>query len=135
MTTSPLKVRVRNRRTKVGHFFDECWRVNFYVLAPTTDDAVARFIKSQFGKVYESPGTAAGRCFVYTEPGKGMGIIIALYGWEMTSAWLGALAHESFHAAEAVADRSGMPHGYDSSEAFAYLVESIFRRSLDLIEK
>lgn len=135
MTKSPLKIRVRNRRSKVGHFFDECWRVNFYVMAPTTDERVASFIKSQFGKEFKSPGPAAGRCFVYTEPGKGMGIIIALYGWEMASAWLGALAHESFHAAEAVARRSGMPRSSDSSEAFAYLIESIFRRSLDIIEK
>ena len=128
---------MKTSKQKVLWFYDECWRVNFYVLPNTTPENVAEFIDNQFGLKYRiQADTAAARCYEIVDgEGVQVGIVIALHGWKMDAKWLSYLAHECFHAAEYVADRCGLKHCDKSSEAFAYLIESIFRRSLDRILK
>lgn len=124
------------KKHQVHWFYDTCWRENFYVLCPATQEEVADFLKTQFSMNYHDTVPVGGLCIsIDNKQGVHQATVIVISEWKMSPQCLGILAHECFHAAESTLNNCGVRHCNKSSEAFAYLIESIFRRSLELILK
>lgn len=120
-----------------GWFHDECWRASVHVIWPVGPEEMRNYIRYQFGLDWD-PGTGepGGRCIeVVGKNGLGCANIIALRDWDPTSpSSVSILAHEAFHAAEHILSDRATPHKESvTSETFAYLIESIVRRSMEIL--
>lgn len=119
-----------------GWFYDSCWRANVHLIWPATPEVLSRFIKKRFGVDYAKQEPFSGRCVeIEDDELTSGGQVIALHHFEMTPEWLGVLAHEVQHCTNWILWARGIKCVPESEEAFCYLQESIFRRSLELLTK
>lgn len=121
---------------KEAWFWDECYRANIHILWPATPIILERFMKKRFNTDYKDELPFSGRTIeVEDEKMTSGGQVIALSHWENTPIWIAVLAHEVYHATNWILWRRGLKCVPESEEAFCYLFESIFRRSLELLNR
>jgi len=120
-----------NLSLRVAHFFDECYRANFYLLAPCTTEQFQGFMLHQFRHSTDHILTAGATTHATHEGA--FSVVIALKHFSITAADLDSLAHECLHATQIVLDRAGVILSDNSEEAFCYLHGSIVRRCLIML--
>lgn len=126
---------------KSSLFFDECWKVTIALIHPTkkgvvvTDQDILAFCKGNNVHDYQADNKpfAARTVDVWSKEG-GQCIIIAVSDIGDKD-HVSYLAHEAFHAMEYIMEAKGVRHSPETSEAFAYLLESIFLRCYKLLNK
>lgn len=110
------------------HIYDETYKVNFYVSYGVKSEEFKRAVKrilrldKELENILENLG--CGKCIEYkTDEG------VILWIWtKYKNPW--QLAHECFHGMCFVMDAIKMPLRSENDEAYAYLLESIMRRTL-----
>lgn len=119
-----------------GWFYDECWRVNCHILwGLKKDKQVHRFVKRVFGLEYERPfNSCLARCLDVNTPNTRAQVIV-IKNWEWTAHGMDALSHEALHATHNVLRDRGMRLNDETEEAYAYLLGSIVRRALIILNQ
>lgn len=131
-------------RHNVAWFYDECWRCSIHLLWPLpgkelTGKQIDKYLRNQFkdktGPMeIPSDDMFDGRCSELGAECHGVHVI-SLREWEMTPKWISCLSHECFHATEQALSQRGMVLNDASSEAYAYLMQSMVKRCLDILTK
>lgn len=117
---------------------DACWDADVWILFPCDERALVGFVKRKFKQTLEpddKPGFL-GR-FVCVEDGQGnqQGHVIALSKWKNTPACIAVLVHECFHVTHNILTDRGVQLNDDTSEVFAYLLDSLVSRSMKLLNR
>ena len=129
-----LMVRREVKGIKSGWFYSPTWKAGINVLWDVSMDDLAAFIKRNYGRDYNKERVAAGRCIqISNEEGQTVAIIIVVFKWRGAAQDYAVLAHEAFHAAENILQDHGIRHCDETSEVYAYLVQEIVDRSLQII--
>jgi hypothetical protein len=112
-------------------FYDEVYQQNIYILETCSAEQLQDFVRKTFHEPkYKSVRCFNGRC-VHRD---GKGTIIALRDkFTFSPVDLGTLSHECFHAVEYIMEERGMRLVHETSEAYAYLLGSLVKRSLCLL--
>lgn len=132
--------RVRDRKIgcNVGWFYDPTYRANVELIWPVTGDMVSAYVKKRCGIDYPIDQAFGAKCVeVLTDNGDTHLNIVCLTEWNLKDASdVAMLAHEVFHCAEHILSRRGIDLvSKVTTEPYAYLIESIMRRCLYLLEK
>jgi hypothetical protein len=119
-----------------GWFRDEVYQANVYLLWPfgrrflPFRDTAGYFKRSHQFIPNNLDDTPDGRCI--SIPGRG--VVIFLSRWRGTPEDHSTLSHEVFHAVSYILDPRGIPYcPGESNEPFAYLLDSLHRRCLQMI--
>lgn len=131
------RIRSKTKDHWVGWFFDETYRENIDIIWPVNQKQVSAYIERRYGLVAEKDDpsdTFGAMCSnIIMDDGTG-GQIISLRGWDASCPKdVSMLTHEVFHCADHILGKRGMPLTAGSTEAYAYLIESIMRRCLILL--
>ena len=128
------------RRRINGHFaawfYEETYRENIDLIWPVDNPKVTAFMKSRFNIKYKSTFEFGGRVVELDNPPHGHHQVICLGVWSRhpDPTDLSFVSHECFHAAENILSKRAIPLVDDSCEAYAYLLESLVRRCLVLLD-
>jgi hypothetical protein len=133
MKTMKKTPKTRRAELKLGQFYDECWQSNIYLLWPCNVEQLNAFTGRNFGCQDSLAGEFAGWC-VNFKTVRASGQVIALREWRGTPEDIATLTHECFHAAEYILEGK-VGHAEATSEVFAYLLGSLVRRCLTVIEE
>lgn len=122
---------------KIAHIWEECYRADIYLLWPATPEQLSKFVRKKTGDAdYDNTAEFGGRCVEHVDGKNGQMLFIALRNWKRRDNYdLATLAHECFHATEYILRHRGFEFTEATSETFAYLFDSIFRRSLEKLLK
>ena len=131
----PELTRFDNAQQSYGWFFDQTWNVNVHLIWPVDSELVNQYVREQFDFEYGNLKEFSGRCLQIMKGESLAVILIALEKWEPTPRWVACLAHECFHAAEMILEERGLKHGLETSEAYTYLLESLVRRCMTILEQ
>lgn len=130
------------RRRINGHwnawFYDETYRENIDLIWPVDEKQMIRFMKDRFDIAYKPEKEFGATCLMINKGSGASHQLICLHEWDRTdNTDLSFLAHEAFHAAEHILSIRGielLPDNRTTAEAYAYLIESIMRRCLILLD-
>lgn len=132
---------MKRRRFKnhwAAYFEDEVYRVRIELLWPVTAKQIKVYIETHYPEVHYDDMRPFGAKCVKFDANSGTHVeIICLSEWKkpLDAYDYSFLAHECFHATSHILTRAGMPlEDFVSSEAYAFLLESIMRRSLLLLD-
>ena len=122
-----------------GHFaawfYEETYRENFGLIWPVNDRRIVAFVKNRFSIDYARKDDEFGASVVEVRTTKGHHQVICLREWDRIDPRdVSMLAHECFHAAEHILSKRGIALGDFTTEPYAYMVESIMRRCLILLD-
>jgi len=120
-----------------AHFYDEVYRVNIELIWPVNNAQVKRYVESEHKTEYTEEGEFGAKCIRIQRSDGAYVNIICLTSWpaKPDATDHSFLTHEAFHATTHILARAGMPlEIFVSSEAYAFLLESIVRRSLILLD-
>lgn len=121
---------------KIARIREECYQVNIYLLWPAKVQQLERYVQENLDENYRDTDDFVGRCVENISSENGQTIVIALEQFKRNNIQnLTTLAHECFHAAEYILHHRGIFHSAATSEAYAYLSDSIFRRCLEKLLK
>lgn len=116
-----------------GYFYSTSWKAGVYVVFNTDQLGVKRFFKHQFDMDYEMK-PCGGRCVeVLNKEKEEVGNVIILPEWDGGPKSHSILAHEALHATYNILAGRGMRLSVESEEAYAYLIQEIVDRSLQII--
>lgn len=117
-----------------AYFEDDVYRVRIEVLWPVTAKQIKSYVEHYYPEVqYDDMRPFAAKCVKFdTKGGTHVEIIcLAEWGSKLDEYDYSFLAHECFHATSHILTRAGMQlEDFVSSEAYAFLMESIMRRCL-----
>lgn len=119
---------------KTRRFSDEVYGAEFVLVSDGTPAQFARFMHSHYDKSYELDEDLKGQCCCLTDHGIYTVVIYIKHFPRNSPFWTASLAHEVFHAVENIMDYYGVPHTDDSSEAWAYYLDFVLRRCLELLK-
>ncbi len=143
-SASPPGMRIRSRYDRglfFGWFFIETYKAVVQIVWPIkgrrlTAAQVRAYIKRNFELDYENADSVshcAGACIEILGP-KGATLILLTQSWEGDADQLAVLAHECFHATDDILSKKGVHMvNNTNNEPHAYLLESIFRRCLEML--
>lgn len=119
-----------------AYFFDPIYKASVHVIWPCTKDQSNAYCDMQLEQANRRvKEAAAGSCYdIEADSGVKLNVI-ALAQWPSNRRMLETLCHESFHCAEFIMQRVAISHCDETSEAWAYLLDSIFGRCLDILAK
>lgn len=127
--------RVHKHGHNTGWFWCTSWRANVHIIWPVDAKKITAYIKRTFDLDYvPSPGPFGGRCIEIHDNGYDAQVLCFM-SWKGDDFDHGALAHEAMHATEHILTARGMKLTPDTTEAYAYLVQEIVDRSLQIINK
>ena len=120
----------------VGGFYDETYRANVDIIWPVRAVHIAGYVKRRTGitdyKLDDDFGAKTVEC---CNPEGGEINIICLRTWSLNDPRdVAMLAHEVFHVAEHILSRRNITLTSGQTEPYAYLIESIMRRCLTLLD-
>lgn len=119
---------------KTRRFADEVYGTNFVIISDCTPARFAWFMHRRYDKSYECDNDLKGQCLAHTDSIGIYTIIIYIRCWRNNSpSAIATLAHEAFHAVEDCLDYHGLPHNEGSSEAWAYYLDFVLRRCLEVL--
>lgn len=120
---------------KTRRFSDEVYGTEFVLISDCTPAHFAWFMHKRYDKSYECDNDLKGQCISRTDAARQYTVIIYIRQWYRNSPFcIATLAHEAFHAVEDVMDYHGLPHNEGSSEAWAYYLDFVLRRCLELLK-
>lgn len=118
---------------KTRRFADKVYGAEFVLVSDCAPAQFARFMHKHYDKLYELDEDLKGQCLARVDRGLHTVIIYIRQWYRNSPACTATLAHEVFHAVEEVMDYYGVPHTDDSSEAWAYYLDFVLRRCLELL--
>lgn len=120
---------------KTRRFSDEVYGTEFVLVSDCTPEQFARFMHKHYDESYERDDDLRGQCLSQTQTNQGgFTVFIYLRQWKRNSpAAIATLAHEVFHAVEGSMEYYGLPHTGVPSEAWAYYLDFVLRRCLELL--
>lgn len=113
-------------------FTDEVYGSDFVLLWNATPEQLNRHILSKYDKSYDGDSDFVGRC-IETHELKRHTIIIMLPEWRRTAQGISILVHELLHATERALTCRDIEHTAETSEAYAYFLDSLTRRCLNIL--
>lgn len=117
---------------KTRRFSDEVYGAQFVLVSDCTPAQFARFVWRHYDKEYELDEDLKGQCLTHTR--HGFTVLIYIRHWRRNSPTdIATLAHEVFHAVEGSMEYHGVLHR-DVSEAWAYYLDFVLRRCLELLK-
>jgi len=126
---------------KSSVFYDECWKVSVALIYSfrkgviVNDLDILEFCKANGVNDYRIDNRPFAARTVEATHNNGSRCIIIALSDRSDKDVLSYLAHESFHAAEYILESKSIAHSPQTSEVFAYLLESIFNRCLAILTK
>lgn len=117
---------------KTRTFIDEIYESRFVLLWGATAEQFKQHIRARYDKSYDGDVDFVGRCFETNAPTVHT-VIIMLPNWRRTPRGLAILVHELFHAVEYTLRARGIEHTDETSEAYAYFLDSLVRRCLNIL--
>lgn len=117
---------------------DDCWDADVWILYPCDEPALTRFVEKKFKKILEpdeKPGFLGRFVSIEDDDGNSLGHVIALSKWRNSPANVAILVHEALHVTHSILSDRGVELNDDTSEAFAYLLDSLVRRCLERLNK
>lgn len=116
--------------------YEPCYEVDIFFLCPATAESY-RNLCHTFDKTYDDEEDGRdfphARCF---EVEGSQIIVIGLRSWDSKSpVWAGALAHECLHAAQMILEARGIFLCDETSEVYAYLLDSLVRRATSVLSR
>lgn len=135
MKVPPLMTRVHKHGHYTGWFWSTSWRANVHVIWPVTPEQVNAYIKRTFKINSDDNHEFGAKCIEIYRDGVQKANVLAFAQWAGDEFDHGALAHEAFHCADHILSARGQPLTKDSTEAYAYLVQEIVDRTLQIINK
>lgn len=121
---------------KVKLIHDECWAIDLWLIYPAYPADVDYFLRHKFGVEEKTPASGfVGRFVeVLDKHGDETGGVIALRRWKRDPYHISILVHEVLHATHYFLDRRGLTMTDDTDEAYAYLLDSLTRRCLEVLK-
>lgn len=117
---------------KTRRFTDSVYGTQFVLMWNGTPEQFAKIIHRDYDKHYDGDGDFTGRC-VAIDSAHAHIVIILLPKWREGPGGIAILAHELFHATERVMEFRDIPHSADTSECWAYYLDSILHRCLEIL--
>ena len=118
-----------------GWFYDETYRENIDLIWPVDAKKITAFMKHRFGVDYSRDNEFGASVVELMNQDKGHHQIICLREWNRADPRdVSMLAHECFHVAEHILSKRGIVLGDCTAETYAYILESIMRRCLILLD-
>lgn len=119
---------------KTRHFTDEVYGTEFVLVSDGTPEQFARFMWQHYDAGYEQDDELRGQCLALTGT-TAHTVIIYIRDWRRnySPACISTLTHEVFHAVEETMNYHGVPHGDGISEAWAYYLDFVLRRCLEIL--
>lgn len=119
-----------------AYFFDSVYKASVHIIWPCTKEQSNTYCDLQLEQANRRVKEAtSGSCYdIVADTGIKLNVI-ALAEWPNHRTMLETLCHESFHCTEFIMQRVNISHCDETSEAWAYLIDSIFGRCLDIIAK
>lgn len=121
-------------KTKLIH--DECWAIDLWLIWPAGSADVNHFLRCEFGIEEKTKDSAFVGRFVEVLESNGdeHGGVIALRQWKRNPYYISVLVHECLHATHWFLNRRGLTMTDDTDEAYAYLLDSLTRRCLEVLK-
>ena len=119
-------------------FYDDLYKMNYYLICPATPEILTDFVKKQFDLEYEKPYLGAGCCTEICDNYGICGIIISLQKFNYSPERISALVHECLHAVDYVFSQARVFWYNDvdsNNEHFTYYLEYLVKNFLELIKK
>lgn len=117
---------------------EQCWDTGVIVLSPCSLEQEAAFLLRRFNVELDERSKGfffAGTIEARTSDGS-MWQIVTIREWRGCNiSDITLLSHELFHVTENILTSKGLPHSPETSEAWAYLHDSLLRRFLIAIPK
>lgn len=110
-------------------FLEATYGANIHVVVCRDPGAIEKFFDRKF-QVELRVEDELGMCVNMDD----LGIAIVLTDWKKNPQGCAALVHECFHAAEYILKRRDIRHSRQTSEVFAYLIDSLFLRCLNVLK-
>lgn len=121
---------------KSKRIHDECWAIDLWLIWPAGVAEVDYFLRRQFGieERTKDSGFVGRFVEVLENNGDETGGVIALRRWKRDPYHISILVHECLHATHFFLDRRGLTMTDDTDEAYAYLLDSLTRRCLEVLK-
>jgi len=109
-------------RTKVYHYYEECFRAPIYLLCPIENNAILPTIKRICGVSFEKPAENCDANAIAVSNSHQRYYFIAMRRMNRS-----VLVHECVHVANFILQEREVPISIKEDEVQAYLVEEIYR--------
>lgn len=121
-----------------GHWFGAFWcdvyHCNFDIIWPVNGRLVSKFMRENYGLRRPVDDDFGAECFEVKPKTGGYGNLICMRSWHGKHGDIANLAHEVFHAVDhTLRSRDIKPRRWNS-EPYAYMIESVMGRYLDLLD-
>lgn len=116
-----------------GTFYDETYGVTVKIFCPASNDTIRKYLKEHYNTDENDDSPFSGKCVEIDSDDGHCESLIFLKEWELSPFWVSVLAHECFHATEQILRARDIKHSEKTSEAWAYLHDSIIRRSMKIL--
>lgn len=116
---------------KIKAFTDEVYGSRILLVWDTTPEAFANLIRRKFDKTYDGDSDFEGRCIGYTRPCHT--VVVCIPKWRRSSHGISVLVHELFHATENIMRYHDIDNCPETSEPWAYFLDSLVRRCLEVL--
>lgn len=115
----------------VRKFRNETWSFNVHLIWPVTPAQFQGYVQLALGNHdYGDPGGFTAMC--HSSPAD---VVIGFKDWRGDDDNLGNLVHELLHAVHYQLDFCGLRLSEETDEAYAYLLNSLFDRSIALLPR
>lgn len=113
-------------------FTDEIYGSHFVIMWNGTPEQFSQRIRLRYDKNYDGDGDFVGRCIEIDGP-KLHTIIIMIPFWHRSATGVSILVHELLHATERALAFRDIEHCSETSECYAYFLDSLVRRCLNIL--
>lgn len=119
-------------KSKIKKFYCPVWQLDIFVIVAKDEVAFSKIMKRRFDHdtEYEPGERFQGHCINLDEKG----VVIGLINWKNTLKGYAVLAHECFHAVEYILGDRDTSHCGETSESWAYLLDTIFFESARVLK-
>lgn len=115
----------------IRRFYNDTWYFNVHLIWPVNSIQFRDYVRRALKKPeYEDPGAFTAMC--HSAP---KDVVIGFKDWAGTNKDIGDLVHELFHAVYYQLGYCGLKLSGETDEAYAYLQNSLFDKSLALLPK
>lgn len=116
-------------RTKT--FTDEVYGSDLVLVWNTTPEQFRKFVQTRYDKNYDGDSDFVGRCIVVTKPT--YTVLVCIPKWSRSPYGISVLVHELGHATENIMWFHDIDHCAETSEPWAYFLDSLVRRCLEAL--
>lgn len=110
------------------HYFNEVYAANYWFFIGWSQASFKAYVNKHFSAHLDEKESSKGECIEFNSDDGNNVVLI----WVGDRKDVRAIVHECVHAASFTIQRIGWRHDPDNDEPFAYLVDTIFSKALNL---